>query len=90
MLEIQASNRLKKDLKIAEKRGYDLSKFIDVVNTLARAEPLPSKNHDHELSGNYAGFRECHIQPDWLLIYKIYNSDLILFLSRTGTHADLF
>ena len=90
MLEVVLSNRFKKDLKLAAKRGYNLDLLENVVDTLARGEKLTDKFRDHELVGNYSGFRECHIQPDWLLVYRIENSELILFLSRTGTHSDLF
>ena len=90
MLEVVLSNRFRKDLKQAAKRGYKLDLLDDVVELLVRQEPLPEKHRDHELSGNYAGFRECHIQPDWLLIYRVYEDQLLLFLSRTGTHSDLF
>ena len=90
MLDIVLSNQFKKDLKLASKRGYDLQVLNDVVDRLAAGEVLPVKNRDHELSGSFAGFRECHIQPDWLLIYRIDNNELMLFLSRTGTHSDLF
>ena len=90
MLDIILSNQFKKDLKLASKRGYKLDLLDAVVTKLAAGESLPEKNRDHELIGDYAGFRECHIQPDWLLIYKIDNNELILFLSRTGTHSDLF
>lgn len=90
MLEIVLSNRFKKDLKMAKKRGYDLNLLNDVVEKLARQEPLPKKNRDHSLTGDFIGFRECHIQPDWLLIYRVNDEELILFLSRTGTHSDLF
>jgi len=90
MLEVVLSNRFKKDLKLAAKRGYNLDLLENVVDTLARGEKLTEKFRDHELVGNYSGFRECHIQPDWLLVYRIENSELILFLSRTGTHSDLF
>ena len=90
MLDVVLSNRFKKDLKLAAKRGYNLDLLENVVDTLARGEKLTEKFRDHELIGNYAGFRECHIQPDWLLVYRIDNSELILFLSRTGTHTDLF
>lgn len=89
-LNIVLSNRFKKDLKLIQKRGYDLSLLDDVVTKLANGESLPEKNSDHNLSGDYAGFRECHIQPDWLLVYRTENEDLLLFLSRTGTHSDLF
>ena len=90
MLDIVLSNRFKKDLKLAKKRGYDLQLLNEVVDKLANKEVLPLKNRDHELSGDYAGFRECHIQPDWLLVYRIDDDELYLFLARTGTHADLF
>ena len=90
MLEIILSNRFKKDLKLIAKRGYNLDLLNDVVELLARQEPLPDKNRDHSLTGNYIGYRECHIQPDWLLVYRIEDDVLVLTLSRTGTHNDLF
>ena len=90
MLEIVLSNHFKKDLKMAKKRGYDLDLLNDVVERLARQEPLPKKNRDHSLTGDFIGFRECHIQPDWLLVYRVNDEELILFLTRTGTHSDLF
>lgn len=90
MLNVVLSNRFKKDLKTAAKRGYDLDLLETVVNTLANQQPLPEKNRDHALTGEYIGFRECHILPDWLLIYRVDGEDLILFLARVGTHADLF
>ena len=90
MLEIILSNRFKKDLKLIAKRGYNLDLLNDVVELLARQEPLPDKNRDHSLTGNYIGYRECHIKPDWLLIYRVDGDELMLFLSRTGTHSDLF
>ena len=90
MLDIVLSNRFKKDLKLAAKRGYDLDLLDAVVTNLAERRPLAEKYRDHELTGNYSGFRECHIQPDWLLVYRVEAGELILFLSRTGTHSDLF
>lgn len=90
MLKIVLSNKFKKDLKLAKSRGYNLSLLETVVDTLAAQKVLETKYRDHELSGNYAGFRECHIKPDWLLIYRVHEGELILFLSRTGTHSDLF
>ena len=90
MLEIILSNRFKKDLKLAKKRGCDLDLLDDIVTKLANLEPLPPKNRDHDLTGNYEGFRECHISPDWLLIYRVDGSELLLFLFRTGSHSDLF
>ena len=88
--EIVPSNQFKKDLKLAQKRGYDLDKIKKVIALLANGEPLETKYRDHLLIGDYGNYRECHIQPDWLLIYKIEDDQLILFLSRTGTHRDLF
>ena len=90
MLEIVLSNRFMKDLKMTKKRGYNLDLLNDVVEKLARQEPLPKKNRDHSLTGDFIGFRECHIQPDWLLVYRVNDEELILFLTRTGTHSDLF
>ena len=90
MLEIVLSNQFRKDLKLAAKRGYNLKLLNDIVDKLANGEALPEKNRDHSLTGRYAGFRECYIQPDWLLVYRVEAAALILFLSRTGTHSDLF
>ena len=90
MYEVVLSNRFRKDLKLAAKRGCDLALLNDIVDRLARGEALPAKNRDHNLTGDYIGFRECHIQPDWLLIYRTDGDALLLFLMRTGTHADLF
>lgn len=90
MLDVVLSNQFKRDLKLAEKRGYNLDLLDSVVTKLANKETLPEKYRDHNLTGKYAGFRECHIQPDWLLVYRADDTELILFLSRTGTHADLF
>ena len=90
MLRIVPSNKFKKDLKLAVKRGYDIKLLENVVNRLANEETLEPKYRDHTLSGDYSGFRECHITPDWLLVYQVINDELVLFLSRTGTHSDLF
>lgn len=90
MLRIVPSNKFKKDLKLAVKRGYDIKLLENVVNRLANEETLEPKYKDHTLSGDYSGFRECHITPDWLLVYRVINDELVLFLSRTGTHSDLF
>lgn len=90
MLEIVASNRFKKDLKTALKRGYNISLLEEAVNRLATQEPLDEKYRDHQLAGDYSGFRECHIAPDWLLVYRINEEELLLLLFRTGTHSDLF
>ncbi|MDE6657714.1 MAG: type II toxin-antitoxin system YafQ family toxin [Oscillospiraceae bacterium] len=87
---IVQTSLFKKDLKTMKKRGYNLSLLNDVVNTLALGLPLAEQYKDHNLLGNYKGCRECHITPDWLLIYEISDNELILYLTRTGTHSDLF
>lgn len=90
MLDLVTTSQFRKDLKRIRKRGYDLSKLDDVVNTLLHEKPLSEKRHDHALTGNYINFRECHIEPDWLLIYAVDKGKLILTAARTGTHSDLF
>lgn len=89
-LDIIASNRFRKDLKLAKKRGLSLAKLEAVVEMLANQVPLDAKYRDHALTGNYSEFRECHIEPDWLLIYRQEINALELFLFRTGSHSDLF
>ena len=81
---------VKKDFKLAMKRGLNIDLLETVIATLALGEPLPDKNKDHALTGNWIGHRECHILPDWLLIYRIEEEVLILTLARSGTHSDLF
>ncbi len=90
MYQIEISSRFKRDYKLAQKRGYDMSLLKKVIDILASGEQLPQKYRDHLLSGDYAGYRECHIQPDWLLIYRIEKDLLVLGLTRTGSHGDLF
>ena len=90
MYKIVSSNQFKRDLKLAKKRGFDIELLSSVVNTLANGKTLDDKYRDHSLAGEYRGFRECHIEPDWLLIYRIESDELELFLFRTGTHSDLF
>ncbi|MBQ3318126.1 MAG: type II toxin-antitoxin system YafQ family toxin [Spirochaetales bacterium] len=90
MLDIVLSTQFKKDLKTAAKRGYDLSLLNQVVEALANGKELDQKYHDHKLSGEYSKFRECHLKPDWLLIYSKNDKELLLLLARTGSHADLF
>ncbi len=90
MLTIKYQNSFKKDFKLIKKRGYDISKLQNIIDLLASRQPLPQANKDHNLIGNYAGCRECHITPDWLLIYEINEDELILHLLRTGSHSDLF
>ena len=87
---IRPTAKFQKDLKRVHRRGYDISLLTDVIKKLADGEPLPQKNKDHALIGNYAGCRECHITPDWLLIYEVDHGELILYLTRKGTHSDLF
>jgi mRNA interferase YafQ len=87
---IKPTSKFQKDLKKIQKRGYDINLLTNIIKKLANGEPLPRENKDHPLSGNYKGTRECHIQPDWLLVYEIHESELYLYLTRTGTHSDLF
>lgn len=90
MYAIRPTTKFQRDLKRIEKRGYNISLLTEVIKKLANGEKLPEKNKDHNLLGEYAGCRECHITPDWLLIYEIADDELILYLTRTGTHSDLF
>lgn len=87
---VKPTGQFKRDYKTAVKRGLSISLLDEVIKLLANGESLPEKYHDHSLSGNWSGFRECHIQPDWLLIYLIDNDVLVLTLTRTGNHSDLF
>ena len=90
MLKPKPSSRFKKNYNLMEKRGYDMSLLDDIIETLLKEEPLASVYMDHPLQGNWKGFRECHVLPDWLLIYKKDGINLLLYLERTGTHSDLF
>ena len=90
MLRVRLTAKFKKDFKAILRRGYDVKLFEEVILTLRQKKPLPRKNKDHSLSGIYLGHRECHIAPDWLLIYKIESDLLTLSLTRTGSHSDLF
>ena len=87
---VKYTSAFKKDYKLAIRRGLKISLLEQVVTSLAMGEALPEQNHDHDLSGNWLGHRECHILPDWLLIYRIEDDVLVLTLTRTGTHSDLF
>ena len=80
---------MKRDVKLMKKRGKNIQKLIDILDKLIMGESLPVKNHDHQLTGNLKDFRECHIEPDWLLMYQISDSELILTATATGSHADL-
>lgn len=90
MLKIRFHTKFKKDYKRIQKRGYQIEHLEQVIALLAEETPLPEKYKDHELEGTYAGYRECHITPDWLLVYRVEKDALILVLTRTGTHSDLF
>lgn len=90
MLELIMTNQFKKDLKRVKKRGKDLSLLKEVLQLLREEQLLEEKYRDHALTGDYIGFRECHVQPDWLLVYAISKEKLILTASRTGSHSDLF
>lgn len=87
---IEVTSRFKRDYKKVKKRGCNIELLKNIVAALANGEKLPAENKDHELKGDHRGYRECHIQPDWLLVYKIKEDILILTLSETGTHSDLF
>lgn len=89
-LSVKPTTQFKKDYKLAMKRRLAMELLDGIIAALAMGEPLPEKNKDHALTGNWAGHRECHILPDWLLIYRIEDGVLVLTLSRTGTHSDLF
>jgi len=90
MYTVRPTTKFQKDLKRAEKRGYDISLLTAVIKKLAAGEALEESCRDHTLKGNYKGCRECHITPDWLLIYEKIEDTLFLYLTRTGTHSDLF
>ena len=89
-LAIKATSKFKKDYKAAIKRGLDISLLEAIIKKLANQEPLPPENRDHQLSGNWTNFRECHILSDWLLVYRVDHDVLVLTLARTGTHSDIF
>lgn len=88
--DIVWTTQFKKDYKLAMKRHLNIDLLDDIIRALSLGDTLPEKNKDHALSGDWIGHRECHIQPDWLLIYRIENDILVLTLARTGTHSDLF
>ena len=88
--EIVWTTQFKKDYKLALKRHLDIELLDNIIRRLSRGETLPEKNRDHALTGDWAGHRECHILPDWLLVYRIDDNVLVLTLARTGTHSDLF
>lgn len=87
---VKTTTLFKKDFKLAMKRGLNVELLENIIALLAMGEPLPAKNKDHALTGNWVGHRECHILLDWLLIYRVEDDVLVLTLARTGTHSDLF
>ncbi|MBO4716663.1 MAG: type II toxin-antitoxin system YafQ family toxin [Spirochaetales bacterium] len=89
-LRVQWTSKFKKDYKLCESRGLDMNLIDKVIRTLAETGTLPKEYKDHKLTGQWEGFRECHIRPDWLLVYAIQNQVLTLTLVRTGSHSDLF
>ena len=90
MLNLVYTTQFKKDYKLAQKRHVDIDELFKVIGMLQKQELLPEEKRDHLLVGNYKGYRECHVRPDLLLIYKIKEKDLELLLFRTGTHSDLY
>ncbi len=88
--EVKLTTQFRKDYKLAMKQGRNIALLDGVITLLANGEPLPEANKDHALTGNWKGHRECHIAPDWLLVYKLDRGILVLTLTRTGTHSELF
>jgi mRNA interferase YafQ len=88
--EVKFTTQFKKDLKLAKKQKKNLDLLFDVIDTLANGKKLDPKFRDHDLSGDYTGTRECHVEPDWLLVYEIRDDVLVLMLYRLGTHSELF
>ena len=88
MRNLISATQFRRDVKLAEKRGKDMAKLRELIELLAAGSPLPARYKDHSLGGEWRHFRDCHIEPDWLLIYKVDGDDL--YLVRTGTHSDLF
>jgi len=87
---VKPTSKFRKDYKLMEKRNMDMSILDEVISMLALGKSLPTSNRDHALQGNYAGHRSCHIQPDWVLIYRIQKNVLVLSLTRTGSHSDVY
>lgn len=88
--EVRYTTQFKKDLKLAKKQGKNIDRLFDVVEKLANGEALEAKFRDHDLTGNYSGCRECHVEPDWLLVYEVVEGVLVLMLYRVGSHSELF
>ena len=90
MYTIKPSTKFEKDLKRVNKRGWKIASLTGIIKELAAGKKLLEKHRDHDLVGNFTGLRECHIEPDWLLIYEIDRDNLTLYLVRTGSHSDLY
>lgn len=90
MLNIRYQSAFKRDYKRIRKRGYNIQRLETVIEMLVQEQTLPTEYRDYDLGGNWDGFRECHIAPDWLLVYTIDHKELVLILARTGSHSDLF
>lgn len=88
--EVRFINQFKNDLKLSQKQGKNVDKLFAIVEKLANGEPLEEKYRDHALTGNYKNCRECHIEPDWLLVHEIFDDVLVLLFNRVGTYAELF
>ncbi|MDE7339760.1 MAG: type II toxin-antitoxin system YafQ family toxin [Lachnospiraceae bacterium] len=88
--EVKFTSQFERDLKLARKQGKDIDKLFDVISTIAEGRKLDEKYRDHSLNGDYAGCRECHVEPDWLLIYEVMDTVLVLMIYRVGTHSELF
>ncbi len=88
--EVKFTSQFKRDLKLAKKQGKDIDKLFDVISIIAEGKKLDKKYRDHNLSGDYAGCRECHVEPDWLLVYEVMDNVLVLMVYRVGTHSELF
>ncbi len=88
--DVRFTNQFKKDIRLAQRQGKNVDKVFDVIVRLADGEKLEPKYRDHELIGDYKGYRECHIEPDWLLVYQIVDNVLVLLLYRLGSHSELF
>lgn len=88
--EVKLTGQFKRDLKLAKKQGKDIDKLFQVISTIAEGKKLDAKYRDHGLSGNYAGCRECHVEPDWLLVYEVIDRVLVLAIYRIGSHSELF
>ena len=89
MMKFSTTSQYRKDIKRIQKQGLDLSLLNTVLKILLAGKPLPPQYKDHALKGNYIGLRECHIRPDWLLVYSVNNNKLVLTATRTGSHAEL-